>query len=318
MLDLARNIIGTQPILATVPRHRRRLSGRPDQPRRLFARRRRGSVRRPGDRRVCAESPDHRADRPDRPDHVPLRDRHPLWAAVLRRNDRRRGPQIQSAGAGRGASPGLLVALGLGKMFGIKIGHTLGIFAGSMTSTATLQAALDVMKNSEPSIGYSIAYPFGVIGPILCIYFMTRRVQPKFPPKAQRFHMGEITLARAMSGERSRISVSDLPDGVQVTMVRKGDQNIVPAADLRLACRRRSDDRGGSRGGDRRSRGKNWETGARAHCQGSFGARLHPRLCRQGRTWSGFRSRGCRCRPAFRPICCMSVATTWTSFRHPI
>src|SRR6476661_4209035 len=75
---------------------------------------------------------------------------------------------------------GLLVALGLGQAFGIRVGHTLGIFAGSMTSTATLQAALDVMHNSEPSIGYSVAYPFGVIGPILCIYFMTRRVQPKF------------------------------------------------------------------------------------------------------------------------------------------
>ena len=44
-----------------------------------------------------------------------------------------------------------------------------------MTSTATLQAALDVMGNSEPSIGYSVAYPFGVIGPILCFYFLTRR-----------------------------------------------------------------------------------------------------------------------------------------------
>src|SRR5258705_2965466 len=38
---------------------------------------------------------------------------------------------------------GLLVALGLGQAFGIRVGHTLGIFAGSMTSTATLQAALD-------------------------------------------------------------------------------------------------------------------------------------------------------------------------------
>ena len=37
---------------------------------------------------------------------------------------------------------GLLVALGLGHIFGIKIGHTLGLYAGSMTSTATLQAAL--------------------------------------------------------------------------------------------------------------------------------------------------------------------------------
>ena len=50
-----------------------------------------------------------------------------------------------------------------------------------MTSTATLQAALDVMGNKAPSIGYSVAYPFGVIGPILCFYFLTRRVRPEFP-----------------------------------------------------------------------------------------------------------------------------------------
>src|SRR6201997_1281163 len=93
-----------------------------------------------------------------------------------------------------GGIAGLVVALALGKAFGIKIGHTLGMFAGSMTSTATLQAALDVMKNKDPSIGYSIAYPFGVIGPILCIYFMTQIVKPKFLPKTQRFHMGEISI----------------------------------------------------------------------------------------------------------------------------
>src|SRR5580704_14570260 len=88
----------------------------------------------------------------------------------------------------------LAVALGLGHVFDIKIGQTLGIFAGSMTSTATLQAALDTMGNSDPSIGYSVAYPFGVIGPILCIYFMTRKVRPKFPPKELQLHMAEITL----------------------------------------------------------------------------------------------------------------------------
>src|SRR5580698_3276250 len=76
---------------------------------------------------------------------------------------------------------GLFVALGLGHVYGIKIGHTLGIYAGSMTSTATLQAALDSIGNGEPSVGYSIAYPFGVIGPILCIYFLAGMVKPKFP-----------------------------------------------------------------------------------------------------------------------------------------
>src|SRR4051812_27345990 len=131
---------------------------------------------------------------------------------------------------------GLLVALGLGQAFDIKPGHTLGIYAGSMTSTATLQAALDVMKNGEPSIGYSIAYPFGVIGPILCIYFMTRHVKPKFPPKAQRFHMGEITLGDNSAGRSVDELGKDLPDGVQVTMVRKDGQNVVPNGGLVLAA----------------------------------------------------------------------------------
>jgi putative transport protein len=130
---------------------------------------------------------------------------------------------------------GLVVALVLGQAFGVKVGHTLGLFAGSMTSTATLQAALDVMHNSEPSIGYSVAYPFGVIGPILCIYFMTRHVQPKFPPKAQQFHMGEVTLGDSYAGRTLDQLVKDLPSGVQVTMVRKQHQNIVPSTDTVLA-----------------------------------------------------------------------------------
>jgi putative transport protein len=130
----------------------------------------------------------------------------------------------------------LLVALGLGHIFGIKIGHTLGIYAGSMTSTATLQAALDVVKNKDPSIGYSIAYPFGVIGPILCIYFMTRTVKPKFPAKAQRFHMGEISVGESHAGKRLDELTTAALSGVRVTMVRKGGHNFVPTADTVLSA----------------------------------------------------------------------------------
>jgi putative transport protein len=125
---------------------------------------------------------------------------------------------------------GLFVALGLGHIFGIKVGHTLGLFAGSMTSTATLQAALDTMRNSEPSIGYSVAYPFGVIGPILCIYFMTRAVKPKFPPKEPQLHMAEITLGP----DCASLTLDDLrqkiPSGVQTDLsLAAGDALLVIA-----------------------------------------------------------------------------------------
>jgi putative transport protein len=129
---------------------------------------------------------------------------------------------------------GLFVALGLGHAFGIKVGHTLGLFAGSMTSTATLQAALDTMRNSEPSIGYSVAYPFGVIGPILCIYFMTRKVQPKFPPKEPRLHMAEITLGPECKGWTVDELRQKIPSGVQIEMLRKGGKNFLPSTEMRL------------------------------------------------------------------------------------
>ncbi len=130
-----------------------------------------------------------------------------------------------------GCLAGLLVALGLGHVFGIKIGHTLGLYAGSMTSTASLQAALEVMKNKDPSIGYSIAYPFGVLGPILCIYLMTQIVRPKFPAKAQRFHMGEILIGEGFSSRKLDDLAGEVLGDVQVTMIRKGGNNFVPTAD---------------------------------------------------------------------------------------
>lgn len=134
-----------------------------------------------------------------------------------------------------GVIASLLVALGLGKAFGVQIGQTLGLYAGSMTSTATLQAALDVMRNKGPSIGYSVAYPFGVIGPILCIYFMTRRVKPKFPQKPQNFHMGEIVLGGSYAGRTLDDLTKELPIGVQVALVRKAGENVIPAGDTVLA-----------------------------------------------------------------------------------
>jgi putative transport protein len=65
---------------------------------------------------------------------------------------------------------------------------------------------------------------------------MTRQVQPKFPAKAQRFHMGEVTLGENFSGRTLEQLANDLPGGVQVTMVRKGHQNVVPSPELALAA----------------------------------------------------------------------------------
>ena len=100
-------------------------------------------------RRLCPEGADHRPDRAHRPGHVPVWDRHSLRPAILRRHESVRQAASTICWRWSLSPQALLVALGLGHVFGIKIGHTLGIFAGSMTSTATLQAALEVMKNKR-------------------------------------------------------------------------------------------------------------------------------------------------------------------------
>ena len=53
------------------------------------------------------------------------------------------------------------------------------LFEISGTSTATLQAIIAALKGDGAAVGYSVAYPFGVAGPILCIYALNAILKPK-------------------------------------------------------------------------------------------------------------------------------------------
>jgi putative transport protein len=129
----------------------------------------------------------------------------------------------------------LLIAIALGRLIGLGTGETLGMFAGAMTSTPTLQASLDLIGDKSPSIGYSVAYPFGVIGPILCFYFMTRVVKPTFPPAPARFHMAEVTIERLPTGMATVAELTKLlPAGVQISTVRQDHRNRLPVPGVTL------------------------------------------------------------------------------------
>jgi putative transport protein len=53
--------------------------------------------------------------------------------------------------------------------FSVGPAHVAGLFAGALTSTPALQAAIGATGNNDPALGYSNAYPFGLIAPILCM-----------------------------------------------------------------------------------------------------------------------------------------------------
>ena len=69
----------------------------------------------------------------------------------------------------------LLTSLILSKLFGIDPAIGIGLLTGALTSTPGLAVAIDSTNSPLASIGYGIAYPFGVLGVILFI-----RLFPKF------------------------------------------------------------------------------------------------------------------------------------------
>ena len=128
------------------------------------------------------------------------------------------------------------VALALVPLFGVKIDEALGLFAGSGTSTATLQAIIATLKSEGAAVGYSVAYPFGVAGPILTIYILNAWLKPRIEqPGAQIIETAEIALRNPefIGVPFSELS-SQLPAGVAIAAIRREHHNRLPSDSLIL------------------------------------------------------------------------------------
>jgi putative transport protein len=108
--------------------------------------------------------------------------------------------------------------------------ESLGLFAGSGTNTPTLQAILDALGNQDAAVGYSVAYPFGVAGPILCMYAYLAFFKPAIAePRDQRLQPVEVRVRNASLDGRTFAEFQQrLPRGVQVVAMRRGEQNELP------------------------------------------------------------------------------------------
>lgn len=70
-------------------------------------------------------------------------------------------------------SGGLLIMLAV-KLFGIPTSLSLGLAAGAMTSTAMLGTINSLTDSGLASIGYGIAYTFGVVGVVMTVQIIPR------------------------------------------------------------------------------------------------------------------------------------------------
>ncbi len=124
----------------------------------------------------------------------------------------------------------------LARWANLGIGYGLGLFAGSGTSTPTLQAAIAAVGNDDPAVGYSVAYPFGVAGPILFLYLTCLWWKPGIKaPAGAGLELLEVAVGRAeYVGRPLGELVTVLPAGVRVVAVRRDDRNRPASPDLVL------------------------------------------------------------------------------------
>lgn len=95
---------------------------------------------------------------------------------------RRDGLRITILVAAALASGTVLVAL-VGPLLGLTAGEAAGLYCGATTNTPALAAALDTLaarlppgdpERLAPAVGYSVAYPFGVLGLVVILQLFCR------------------------------------------------------------------------------------------------------------------------------------------------
>ncbi len=123
------------------------------------------------------------------------------------------------------------------RYMGFGIDSSLGIFAGSMTSTAALAAAAAAVGNQNPAIGYACAYPFGVFGPILCFYLFKILLRPKVEvPEPKRLATAELPAAAYnLTGMSLAAVMPKIPAGVEVVALRRQGTNLLPRPEFVFA-----------------------------------------------------------------------------------
>jgi putative transport protein len=136
---------------------------------------------------------------------------------------------------------GVLVAgaicLLLTQWLNLNLGYALGLFAGSGTSTPTLQAAISTLGNDDPAVGYSVAYPFGVAGPILFLYLANVILKPKFAASPSTgLELIEIAVLKPeYIGKHLGEVAASLPTELQIVALRREHRNRPASPDIILA-----------------------------------------------------------------------------------
>lgn len=82
---------------------------------------------------------------------------------------------------------GALTTIGIIEIAGVPSDVSVGMMAGALTSTPGLAAAIDATGSVHASVGYGIAYPFGVVGVVLFVQLVPKFLKTDMAAERARF-----------------------------------------------------------------------------------------------------------------------------------
>jgi len=136
---------------------------------------------------------------------------------------------------------GAATAVIAGRVAGLGSGHIAGVFAGALTNTPALGAATDQLKGTpqalDPALGYSVTYPFGVLGGLL---FLRLFAKWKSARLAQEKEAGQREKAKVLASRNFEVTRAEVAHrsigelrvrdevGVLVSRVGRAGRSLVP------------------------------------------------------------------------------------------
>ncbi len=97
---------------------------------------------------------------------------------------------------------GALTCVGIMKLAGIETDLAVGMMSGALTSTPGLAAATEATGSARASVGYGIAYPFGVVGVVLFVQLIPKLL--KVDVEAERKRLSEVSSVKTETAEYAK------------------------------------------------------------------------------------------------------------------
>lgn len=142
---------------------------------------------------------------------------------------------------------GALVAIGISFLYEVDINMMTGLLTGALTSTPGLAAAIQSSGSPLASIGYGIAYPFGVLGVILFVKLSPKLFGISIAEEEKKYKQSLISAILPVKNENFIISNKNV-DGKTIKelnirfmtkanisrIMRSNQETIAPSSDVVL------------------------------------------------------------------------------------